>query len=107
MLSLVDGKSCGQCIDSYCVQCKTGAHYFFGYDEVPISPLRRLRNQRALTLNKVAKDLGIDQGHLSRIETCGPTTWKRACAIADYYGVPLDALRETNDANAIETATSL
>ena len=50
------------------------------------SPLRKLREKRGLTTIKVARDIEIDQGHLSRIERDGKCSREVAEKIVAYFG---------------------
>lgn len=56
--------------------------------------LRRLRDKAGLGQADVSAATGIERSYLSKMESKSlPTTWKKMCALADFYGVSLDFLR--------------
>ena len=62
-----------------------------------ITPLRKLREERGLTLTEVSDATGVNRGNLANIEL-GKTgmSGKVAKALSDFYGVELNAFRLSN-----------
>lgn len=62
------------------------------------SHLRGLRKSQNLTLEKVAKDIGITDGYLSMIETGQRRATNRILeGLASKYGLPLEQMRIKRD----------
>jgi len=51
-----------------------------------MSPLRKIREKRHLTLEEVASAIEWDTGNLSRAERFGCKSIERAAQLADFYG---------------------
>lgn len=54
---------------------------------VEITPLRKFRRDRKLTLRDFAKQVGVSEGQLSRIEREGTTSLGRALSLAEKTGL--------------------
>lgn len=61
-------------------------------------PLTRYRRDKSLTLSTLAEQLGISEGHLSRVERFGTANFKLALNLAEITGLPVETFRPSDEA---------